>query len=436
MTWSIRRRLLTWLLSGILLSGIAATAAIYLQARDEADEVFDRQLKQIALSLRTQEDLSATPADAEDEEEDYIAVSAWDRTGKPVLGFARGRPAPPYGSNGYHTELRQQQTWRVYVATGSAGTVEAAQPLVARAKFALGMVGQILLPVAGLMVVLIALVCIGVGRGLKPLSDMTGLLAARSGVALEPVGDARQPKEVIPFISALNGLLARLRQESTKQKYFVADAAHELRTPLQALRLQLELVDCAQDDAERAAALTRLRGGIDRLTHLTQQLLTMARLDPQALPAALYPVNLSEVAVAVIGELWPLAKAKDIDLGSVTHTPVVVQGEAEALRIMLTNIVDNAIRYTPCGGRVDINIHQLGPSVELEVVDTGSGIPVQERDRVFDRFYRGVGQSANGSGLGLAIVKSLAERYHTRIALQEGSEGRGLRFCLFLEASA
>lgn len=436
MTWSIRHRLLTWLVSGVLLSSFLATAAIYIEARDEVDEVFDRQLKQIALSLRTQEDLSATQSDAlDDEEEDGIVVSAWDRSGQPVLGLARERPAPIPGANGYRTETWKKQQWRVYVSTGGAGTVEAAQPLSARAEIALGMAGRILVPIIGLVVALIALVWIGVGRGLKPLADVTGMLAARSGVALEPVSASNPPTEVIPFLSALNALLDRLRQEITKQKSFVADAAHELRTPLQALPLQLELVDSANDDAERAAALIRLRGGIERVTHLAQQLLTMAQLEPQAVSAPLHPVDLSEVAVGVIAELWPFAKAKGIDLGSASQTPVLVLGDAEALRIMLTNIVDNAIRYTPSGGKVDINIRAAAGKVALEVVDTGSGIPAGERERVFDRFYRGLDQTTTGSGLGLAIVKSLAERHQARIALEDGNDGRGLRFCLFMQAA-
>ena len=239
----------------------------------------------------------------------------------------------------------------------------------------------------------------------------------------------------MPFITAVNDLLDRLEREITKQKNFVADAAHEIRTPLAALQIQLELVQSADDAAERTAALAQLRSGIERLTHLSQQLLAMARLDPGSTWKPTQKVDLSEVAIDVMGELWPLASAKDIDLGSVAHERTMVQGDPDALRMMVTNIVDNAIRYTPQGGKVDINLHRHPGTVELEVIDTGSGIPSEDRERVFDRFYRSVGNGTNGSGLGLAIVKRIAEQCGATITLDKGTGGQGLRFCVLLKAA-
>jgi two-component system OmpR family sensor kinase len=180
--------------------------------------------------------------------------------------------------------------------------------------------------------------------------------------------------------------------------------------------------------------MARLRGGIDRLSHLVHQLLIMARVDPHVITASLQPVDLSQIAIAVIGELWPLAKAKDIDFGSTINESALVNGNAEALRTMLTNIVDNAVRYTPPGGRVDVNVRRTAQNVELEVVDTGSGISPDKRARVFDRFYRGDSDNIAGSGLGLAIVRSLADRHQARILLEDGPNGRGLRFRVSLEA--
>jgi two-component system OmpR family sensor kinase len=436
MMWSIRRRLLAWLVSGVLLSGVIATLVIYVRARHEVDELFDQQLKQIALSLRDQEDLSVTqPETPDDQEEERIVVSAWDRNGVPVFGLARGRLAPSAASEGYATVIWESEPWRVYIGAGSGGIVEVAQPVAARASIAMRIVARILLPTIPVVVALITLVWITVRQGLKPLAEVTGALAARTGDALQPVVIENQAIEVMPFIRALNDLLHRLKREITRQKHFVADAAHELRTPLAALQLQLELVQSADSTAERTAALTQLRRGIERLTHLGQQLLTMARLDPDTARRPAQTLDLSEVAIGVMGELWPLAKAKGIDLGSVEHERILVQGEPEALRIMLTNIVDNAIRYTPSGGRVDINLRQRGPRVELEVIDTGSGVPSDERDRVFDRFYRGMARTTNGSGLGLAIVKRIAEQCGGTIALEDGTDGHGLRFRIFFNAA-
>jgi two-component system OmpR family sensor kinase len=435
MTWSIHRRLLAGLVSGVLLSGMISTVVIYVRARDEVDELFDRQLKQIALSLREQEDLSVTqPEPPYDQEEERIVVSAWDRQGQPVFGLARDRQAPAAGSEGLATVIWQSQPWRIYTGVGSGGTVEVAQPLAARTSIAMRIVARILVPTIPIVIALIALVWITVRQGLKPLAEVTRALAARTGDKLQPMVIENQATEVMPFIRALNELLLRLKREITRQKHFVADAAHEFRTPLAALQLQLELVQSADSNAERSAALTQLRRGIDRLTHLAHQLLTMARLDPDTVRRPTQTLDLSEVAIRVMGELWPLARARGIDLGSVEHRRIMVQGDPEAFRIMLMNIVDNAIRYTPNGGRVDINLRQSGPTVELEVIDTGSGVPSEERDRVFDRFYRGMGQTTDGSGLGLAIVKRIAEQCGATIVLEDGQDGRGLRVRISLRA--
>jgi two-component system OmpR family sensor kinase len=437
MTWSIRRRLLTWLISGVLLTGIIATSVLYFKAQEELDEVYDQHLKHIALSLRDQEDLgvSQTRISNEDNEDDEgIVVSAWDRAGKPVFGPENDRPSPATGRPGYSTVMRNNQPWRIYVENGTGGTVEVAQPLAARTVIVMWIVLRILLATIPVVLVLIALVWLSVRQGLKPLAEVTEALATRTGATLQPVAVNTNAEELIPFITAVNDLLNRLEREITKQKSFVADAAHEIRTPLAALQIQLELVQSADDAAERTASLAQLRSGIERLTHLSQQLLAMARLDPGSTWKPTQKVDLSEVAIDVMGELWPLASAKDIDLGSVAHERTMVQGDPDALRMMVTNIVDNAIRYTPQGGKVDINLHRHPGTVELEVIDTGSGIPSEDRERVFDRFYRSVGNGTNGSGLGLAIVKRIAEQCGATITLDKGTGGQGLRFCVLLKA--
>jgi two-component system, OmpR family, sensor kinase len=435
MTWSIRRRLLAWLVSGVLLSGVIATLVIYVRARDEVDELFDRQLKQIALSLREQEDLSVTqPEPQDDQEEERIVVSAWDRNGSPVFGLARNRPAPPAGSEGYATAVWDRQPWRVYTGVGSSGTVEVAQPLAARTTIAMRIVARILIPIIPIAVALIVLVWVTVRQGLKPLAEVAGALAARTSDKLQPIVIENQVTEVMPFIRALNELLLRLKREIIGQKHFIADAAHEFRTPLAALQLQLELVQTADSTTERAAALAELKRGIERLAHLAHQLLTMARFDPDTTRRPTRTLDLSRVAIGVIGELWPLAKARGVDLGSAEHERMLVQGDPEALRIMLMNIVDNAVRYTPSGGRVDINVRRSGPTVELEVIDTGSGVPPEERDRIFDRFYRGMDQTTDGSGLGLSIVKRIAEQCGAAIGLEDGEDGRGLRVRIVFRA--
>lgn len=206
-------------------------------------------------------------------------------------------------------------------------------------------------------------------------------------------------------MTALNGLLHRLDDALAAQRQFTADAAHELRSPLTALSLQAQVVERAIDPVKRATALTTLRHGIARATHLVEQLLILARLDPEAVRQLLVPLRLDELARAVVGDFVPLAAEKGIDLGVTVAEPMLVSGDAETLRILL----DNAIRYMPAGGRVDVSVRAENDAVRLDVADTGPGIPPAEHARVFDCFYRGLGNAEPGSGLGLAIVRRIAD---------------------------
>ena len=428
-TWSIRRRLLSRLIGGIVLACAVATLGLYVSARHEVDELFDRELKQVALSLRTQQDLDVTQSelDPDTEDEDAIVVIARDRNGRHIFGPAADVPALVDPTPGYADAIWSGERWRYYAASGSAGTVIAAQPLAARARMALGAVLRILVPMLGLMLALVVLVWVTVGRGLRPLTQIADQLSVRTASALLPINAEHAPLEIMPFIAALNQLLHRLRQELSKQTHFLADATHELRTPLAALKLQLDLVQSATSETERNGALIGLRSGLERIIHLSQQLLTIARVDSQPLGPAALRTDLSQVAMGVVTELWSLAKARDIDLGIVSNEPAGVAADAEAMRILLVNIVDNAIRYTPRGGKIDVSLRRERRSAILQVTDTGPGIPAHERERVFDRFYRGIGQTTPGSGLGLAIVKGIAQRYGAQVTLADGDGHRGLR---------
>jgi two-component system OmpR family sensor kinase len=228
-------------------------------------------------------------------------------------------------------------------------------------------------------------------------------------------------------VRALDDLLGRLGDALSAQRSFVADAAHELRTPLAALELQVQLVDRAPDEAGRAAALADLRAGLGRMTHVVQQLLTLARAEPDAgAVLAGEPVSLSELVAQVIADHALLAEARQVDLGTArTAEDAVVLGDPASLRALLANLVDNAIRYSPEGGRVDVDAGVLAGRPYLEVSDHGHGIPEAERERVFDRFYRRGDGSYTGSGLGLAIVRAIAERHAASVALGD-TPGGGL----------
>jgi two-component system OmpR family sensor kinase len=285
---------------------------------------------------------------------------------------------------------------------------------------------RVVWPLLVILPLLGALVWLTVYRGLRPLTSVTRAVRARTPAALQPLSESGLPEEVQPLVHALNDLLARLRHAMAAQKGFIADAAHELRTPLTAVQLQLEEARLAGSVEEREGAFDDLQRGVSRAIHLVAQLLTLARQEPEANQSVFGPVDLSEIARVVVAEQTPLALARQVDVGIGNAAQSVIRGDAEALRVMLGNLVDNAIRYSPADGRVDVAVTHEDDRAFVTVVDAGPGIPVADRSRVFDRFFRGTELDLAGSGLGLAIVKSIADRHLATIELDSGPGGRGL----------
>jgi two-component system OmpR family sensor kinase len=278
------------------------------------------------------------------------------------------------------------------------------------------------LPLLGLAVWVV------VGRGLKPLRRVTGALETRHPEALDPLPDSRLPLEVQPLVRALNGLLQRLASALDTQKAFVADAAHELRTPLAAVQIQTQLVARATDDTTRREALADLQAGVTRATRLAEQLLALARSEPDG-HTQTKAIDLHALLEDCVMNYAPLAQQRGVDLGVEASEAATVIGDADALRVMFNNLVDNATKYTPRGGRVDASLLVEAGHPVVRIADSGPGIPPDERERVFDRFYR-VGASADrartdvsGSGLGLAIVRRIALQHGASVTLGEAPAG-------------
>jgi two-component system OmpR family sensor kinase/two-component system sensor histidine kinase QseC len=247
---------------------------------------------------------------------------------------------------------------------------------------------------------------------------------------MAPLEVGSMPDEIAPLSEALNQLLARLSHAIDTQRAFVADAAHALRTPLAALQLQAQMVERADTAEARQEAVAKLRQGLERLTHMVAQLLTMARQEPGAAVPPHEPVDLRLLAQDGVAEMTQAALDRQIDLGLDADTdagPVIVRGGVDALRILLTNLIDNALRYVPAGGRVDVQVRRVKDTVELVVRDDGPGIPAAERVRVFDRFYRVPEAPTGGSGLGLAIVAEIAQSHGARVALEDAAPGLCVR---------
>lgn len=422
---SIRRKLLVWLLGAVLVAGLTAAWGIYRQARTELDAVFDYHLRQLALSLRNRsfDGMLIEPADLAGEFDFVIQV--WDRDGG-RLYFSRPYVALPDRARlGYDTVPSNDGMWRVFAIQAQGLTIQVAQPMGIRNRLAADSALRTLSPFLVLLPLLGLLVWVAVGRELRPLETVARAVGKRTATALDPLPAGGLPDEVRPLVGALNELLERLGRALAVQRDFVADAAHELRTPLAALRLQIQLAERAASAAERETAFATVKGGLDRATRVVEQLLTLARQDPEAGEPVMAAVDLSALARQVVAERSPLAEARHIDLGVDGADGAEVVGDADGLRVMLANLIDNALHYAPDGGRIDVNVLS-GRDVVLEVIDDGPGIPVAERERVFDRFYRRPGTDTPGSGLGLAIVSNIAGRHRARVTLDDAPGGRGL----------
>ena len=436
---SIRRDLLLWLLVGLLLGLAGAAVGTYLRAREEANALFDYQLKEMAASLIDAPFAAAPPRVLGGEGGDgTLVVQIWDRNGVQLYLSQPQRMLPRHAQLGFTTISTDSGEWRVFSALAGGQVVQVAQPMRARRELATSMALRTIVPLLAVLPALGLLIWLTIAQGLKPLERLAAAVAQRSSTLLEPVGEDGLPSEVQPLVRALNGLLERLGQALAAQRSFIADAAHELRTPLTAVHLQAQLAERAATEAERRQALADLKAGLERATRLSEQLLTLAREEPGVAERPLVAVDLSELAREVIAELAPFAEAKSIDLGLNASWTATVRGDPDALRALVSNLIDNALRYTPDGGKVDVNVAPDGERVALSVRDTGPGIAPAERARVFDRFYRSqtTGAGIPGSGLGLAIVKSVADRHGAEIALGEGIDGAGLGVTVHFPAAS
>ncbi|RKP59008.1 sensor histidine kinase [Pararobbsia silviterrae] len=431
---SIRRRLLLWLLMTVLVGLVIAGFLIRSQALAEANEIFDFQLQQTAAALPSESFSSVFGSNGDTDE--GVVIQIWSRTGVLLYYSRPNAQLAPNAALGFSTQHTPHGDWRVYGAMVGDNVVQLAQPMSVRDHLAAQMAWRTILPLLVLLPLLAIIVWLVVGRGLLPLQRFARALDVRKPDALEPLQDTMLPEEIQPLAKALNGLLGRLGQSLDAQKAFVADAAHELRTPLAALRIQLQLLERARADEDRTEALGDLKKGVERATRLVEQLLALARSEPggDAASVSRERVDLTAMLLECVTAHAPIAQGKRVDLGVGEQAHAEVDGQAPALRVMLNNVLDNAVKYTPEGGRIDVSVtraeHDGAAVARVVVDDSGPGIPVSERERVFDRFYRGVhdtGRDPSGSGLGLAIVRRIAERHGATVKLADSANGAGLR---------
>ena len=427
---SLRSKLLVWLLGAVAVVGAAGAWVSYRNALTEANAFFDDHLRQTALLLRDQAyGYSATPGLPQEIPAYDLVVQVWTLDGVRVYLSRPHTVLPGLTTLGLSTVATRQGRWRVFGVEANGRVIQVAQPMNIREQRAAHLALRTIAPFAFLLPALALLVVWIVGRAMQPVRRFATVLRGRKPGALEPLDGTGLPDEIQPVATALNDLLARLKESVERERAFIADAAHELRTPLTALDLQVQSLRAEATGSGHEEVVQRLEAGVARAARLVEQLLALA-LEERDGHREHEPVPLVDVAREVIEEMLPLADKRGIDLGMERADAVRVAGDREALRVLVRNLLDNAIRYSPAGGQVDVSVERRGdvtPQAVLVVADGGTGIPLPERERVFDRFHRVPGSAAPGSCIGLALVRSIAEHHHANVRLGEGPDGRGLR---------
>ncbi|NIA55783.1 two-component sensor histidine kinase [Massilia sp. TW-1] len=429
-THSLRGRLLWFLLAAITIAAVAQASIAYRTALNDADQIFDYHMQQMALSLRSRAPLTSADdanGDAPISGNDDLVVQVWSPDGVRVFRSASHAHLPQRAVLGFSNVRANGTTYRIFSIQTDTQTVQVAQDLAVRRSMASNLALRTLGPIAVMMPILMLVVWWVVSGSLEPVARVRKQVASRQADDLSPVSEAGLPDEVRPLVQELNLLFGRVRTAFDAQQHFVADAAHELRTPLAALKLQVQSLERSDSPEAKRVAVGRLTAGIERATRLVEQLLVLARQEASmAGGAPRQNVDIAGAAKRAVAELASVATAKGIDLGLPRADAAGIEGQPDALMILLRNLIDNAIKYTPHGGTVDVSVTVEHGAVRVVVEDSGPGIPPAERERVFDRFYRVPGSDAAGSGLGLAIIKSIAERHGATLALGESKRLGGL----------
>jgi two-component system sensor histidine kinase QseC len=439
---SLRARVLAAVLVGVTLMWLVAVAGLYREARHEVDELLDADLDQVAILLLQVSHREAEHRDElreiiDREPDGHAMVFQVFDAAHTLVARSRGAPASPLvaaDEAGFVEREIDHARWRIVARSDREHgvSVAVADRLDARRALA-GKLGRRLATPLTLGLPLIALWLAWVLRAtIAPVARLARDVDTRRGDDLSPLPERAGPSEIRPLIHAFNRLLARIGSARERERRFTADAAHELRTPLAALRVQAQVATRARDSAELHGALAAITRGIDRSTHLIEQLLMLARLEEPRGDFA--PVDPAALVNTVVGEASAAALEKGVDLGVVSAPPpgATVPGQEALLSVALRNLVENAIRYTPAGGRIDVSCETHGDRLVITVADDGPGMDAAEIERACQPFFRGTAAAGTvGSGLGLSIVARIAALHGGELALRRATAG-GLAVSLAL----
>lgn len=420
---SLRIRLLLLLGASILAVTSLQFIVTLRAATQQADKLFDYHMQQIAFALQDSgfDQSSAYGTQGAELIGFDFVIQIWTDDGSHVYQSRPYRALPAQGMLGYSNVTLGNGEWRIYATRNEDRVIQVAQKIDSRRQRAMSLALHSIWPILPAASLLFVAVWWVITSALQPLNRIGKELANRHPGSLDPVSTHGVPREVASLVGELNALLERTGRALRSQQDFVTDAAHELRSPLTALKLQLRTLATSRNDTEREQALARLEGGTDRAARLVEQLLTLARQDPVAEPRSPAPILFHQCVGQALSDVSALAVSKNVQIEYRPGVTARVMGELEDLRVLVRNLVDNAIRYSPANSAILVEMLSDDSQVTLRVTDAGPGIPAKLLARVFDRFFRVPGTTPTGSGLGLAIAKAIADRHHAQLELRNAA---------------
>jgi two-component system, OmpR family, sensor kinase len=439
---SLRRGLTTWLCVAVAAVGALCVSVGNWQARRETQSQLDYQMEQVARILAAQDFSAPRSADTADDpeilprvyihhdNEDDLIVVVRDGAGRVLYASKSNRHIPggllpPAAELGFHVRDFGTGPYRVFSAQSHGLSIEVALSMDVISEVEGGVALATLLPVVLLLPVLALVIGFVIRRQVAPLDAAAAALAQRPASSFEDLPVADLPAEVRPMVEEINRLMRRLETTVIREKQFVTDAAHALRTPLTALQLQVDVLDGGRDVEEKAARLAELRTGLRRIIRLSEQLLSLARNESAAGPVE-EKADLRQGLEDVSQLYADAARAREVRIQVESDAFVRVPGSLRGLGLILGNLVENAIRYAPAGTAVSVRSSVAGGRARIEVWDEGVGLPPSELERVFERFYRAPGDTSNGSGLGLSTVDTLVRQFGGSVWLENRTDTSGL----------
>lgn len=434
---SIRRRLLLSLIFSFLISIAGTMAYVFFQTQHELKEIFENSMRETAelfSSANFTNDHPYPPAAAIKNPNEQIILQIWDADGNFLHSVPEAAPIPLNKKPRDGSAVTGERRWVTYtVREGHGGFIQISRSSTMTEDLFKENILRALLP----FLILFFILCCGawllIGGSLAPLNALSDEIANRKVEHIEPIVMNRIPAEIKPIIHALNNLLRRLDDTIEAQKRFTADAAHELRTPVTALQLQLDVLKKAKSDQDRMEAVKALESGIDRAGRLVHQMLAASRSAAYSAQGANEACDFSSIVRNILSGFSAAAGEENVNIISTIQDDIYITADRERLHSMAANIIDNALKYTPAGGNVSIALSKTGDTITFEVTDTGPGIPVALREKVFERFYRLPGTVKTGSGLGLAIVRDIAAQTGAEIAISDNPAGKGARFSVVFQ---